>query len=124
MAYLPGFDQEFVDLRGWSQEEKIVFLLVVYLVIGTYIFLVGFALRNIWVIIVRQQEYKNTPILMFYLFALIAVTIRPINVIWAYKLDPTIWNLDYIQQGAKLSVGVVQDWITLELAIRIHNSQL
>ena len=122
MAYLPGFDQEFVNLRGWSQEETIVFLLVVYLVIGTYIFLICLALRNIWVIIVRQQEYKNTPILMFYLFALIAVTIRPINVIWAYTLDPTIWNLDYIQQGAKLSVGVVQDWITLELAIRIHNS--
>ena len=122
MAYLPGFDQEFANLRGWSQEETIVFLLVVYLVIGTYIFLICLALRNIWVIIVRQQEYKNTPILMFYLFALIAVTIRPINVIWAYTLDPTIWNLDYIQQGAKLSVGVVQDWITLELAIRIHNS--
>ena len=96
MAYLPGFDQEFANLRGWSQEETIVFLLVVYLVIGTYIFLIGLALRNIWVIIVRQQEYKNTPILMFYLFALIAVTIRPINVIWAYTLDPTIWNLDYI----------------------------
>ena len=28
-----------------------------------------------------------------------------------------------IQQFAKLSVGVVQDWITLELAIRIRNAK-
>ena len=34
-----------------------------------------------------------------------------------------IWNLDLVQQVAKLCVGVVQDWITLELAIRIRNAK-
>ena len=28
--------------------------------------------------------------------------------------------MDWVQQGAKLCVGLVQDWVTLELAIRIH----
>ena len=28
-----------------------------------------------------------------------------------------------MQQGAKLCVGIVQDWITFELAIRIHNAR-
>ena len=82
------------------------------------------ALRNIWVIIVKQQEYKNLPILMFYLFALIAVTLRPIFLIWYYTFKQTLFNLDFVQQLAKLCVGVVQDWITLELAIRIHKTKV
>ena len=32
-------------------------------------------------------------------------------------------NMNLIQEAAKFCVGVVQDWITLELAIRIHNSK-
>ena len=34
-----------------------------------------------------------------------------------------IYNLDLVQQVAKLCVGAVQDWITLELAIRIRNAK-
>ena len=29
-----------------------------------------------------------------------------------------------MQQAAKLCVGIVQDWITLELAVRIHNAKV
>ena len=36
----------------------------------------------------------------------------------------SIANLDYVQQVAKLCVGAVQDWITLELAIRIRNAKV
>ena len=32
-------------------------------------------------------------------------------------------NIDLVQQGTKLCVGIIQDWITLELAIRIHISK-
>ena len=41
--------------------------------------------------------------------------------IWTYIRS--IKNLDLVQQVAKLCVGVVQDWITLELAIRIRNAK-
>ena len=86
-----------------------------------YGILILIALRNIFVVIVKQQEYKNLPILMFYFFALIAVTLRETKVIWHHKNITFInVNLDYVQQFAKLSVGLVQDWITFELAIRIH----
>ena len=37
-------------------------------------------------------------------------------------MGPISNNVGIVQQAAKLSVGVVQDWITIELAIRIHNS--
>ena len=31
--------------------------------------------------------------------------------------------MDWVQQGAKFCIGLVQDWTTLELAIRIHVSK-
>ena len=40
---------------------------------------------------------------------------------WAEK--NVIANLNSAQQVAKLCVGVVQDWITFELAIRIRNAK-
>ena len=60
---------------------------------------------------------------MFYVFALIAVSLRPIFIIWWWTGNPTIGNIDVIQMAAKFCVGVVQDWITLELAIRIHEAK-
>ena len=99
----------------------VAYLLTDYLLIATYGVLLGLVLRNIYVVLLKQKEYKNLPILMFYCFALIAITIRLIGVIWFWKPLPIIVNIDYVQQVAKLCVGVVQDWITLELAIRIHN---
>ena len=82
------------------------------------------ALFNIFVILIRQKEYKNLPILTFYAYALIVFTLRLINLIWKWTLNPIFSNnIDYVQQAAKLCVGIVQDWITIELAIRIHNTK-
>ena len=123
MAFLPELDKEFIASIGWTQAEFIAYLSLYYPLIAIYILLVALALRNIWSIIVRQREYKNLPILMFYVFALIAVTLRPIFLIFSWTSDPIIYNIDRVQQVSKLCVGVVQDWITLELAIRIRNSK-
>ena len=122
MAYLPGLTHDqMIESRGWSQAELVSFLSALYLLIGVYGILIMIALRNILVVIVKQKEYKNLPILMFYLFALIAVTLREVKIIWQYKSNPYInYTLDLVQQFTKLGIGLVQDWITLELAIRIH----
>ena len=100
----------------------VAYLILDYLLIGIYGTLVLLALRNIWVIILRQKEYKNLPILMFYMFALVAVVLRTIYLTWYWTPSPFIDNINLVQQAAKLSVGLVKDWITLELAIRIRNS--
>ena len=47
-------------------------------------------------IIVMQKEYKNLPLLMFYIFALIAVTLRPIYIVLYWTGMPFVSNLDYI----------------------------
>ena len=123
MAFLTDNFQEQVKSWGWTHDELIVFLSLTYLVIFTYLILVVLALRNILVILLKQKEYKNLPILMFYVFALIALSLRLTNLIWYWTGNPIFANIDWVQQVAKLCVGVVQDWITIELAIRIHNSK-
>ena len=97
------------------------YVLATYLVVAMYSFLTVLALRNSWFILYKQGEYKNTPILAFYAFTLIAVSLRPIYLIGSWTNNPILFNIDYVQQAAKLCVGIVQDWITLELAIRIHH---
>ena len=72
-----------------------------------YTMLVVLVLRNIWAIIIRQKEYKNLPILAFYMFALIAVSIRLFFIFGDWTDKPIFRNMDFVQQGAKLSVGVV-----------------
>ena len=124
MAFFPGDFEGYASSVGWTRAEKIIVIVINYLIIATYGFLVLLALRNIWVIIVRLKEYKNLPILTFYIFAFLAVSLRMINLIWMWTEDPVVWNEDLVQQSAKLSVGIVQDWITLELAIRIHNQRV
>ena len=121
MAYLPGLTHDEIESWGWTQAQIISYLSVIYPVIIVYGILTVVALRNIIVIVVKQKEYKNLPILMFYLFALVAVTLREVKTIW-HGLQSTFIdvNLDFVQQFSKFSVGLVQDWITLELAVRIH----
>ena len=61
------------------------------------------------------------PIPAFYTFAVVALTLRPFYIIGYWKIDNAIYiNIDWVQQGAKLCVGLVQDWVTVELAVRIH----
>ena len=122
MVFLPGLAEE-ASQNGWTRSQAISIIATEYLVIATYTFLIVLALRNIYTILVRQKEYKNLPILAFYTYAILAVSLRPINMIWFRTGNPVIANLDFVQQGAKLAVGVVQDWITLELAIRIRNAK-
>ena len=95
-------------------------MFVDYLLMATYGFLVVLVLRNILQILVRQKEFKNVPILAFYSYTLLAVNLRLINVICGWTSNPVIVNIDKVQQGAKICVGITQDWITFELAIRIH----
>ena len=78
-----------------------------YLVIGMYCLLLILALVNIWFILVKQKEYKNLPILAFYAFAIIAISLRLVFKVIEWTPYPIVWNIDDVQQVAKLGVGVV-----------------
>ena len=51
------------------------------------------------------------------------MSLRLVYLIGYWTPSAIIINLSLVQQVAKLCVGVVQDWITLELAIRIRNAK-
>ena len=126
MPYLPGWDNPVSRSARfkWTRPQIIAYLSLFYLDIAVYAFLILLALRNVWAILVKQGEYKNLPIVMFYVFALIAIATRIICLFFYWDQQSHIAdNLSFIQQSAKICVGFVQDWVTLELAIRIHNSK-
>ena len=122
MKLLPGNFDDFYTSWDWTHSMIIAYVSMDYLDVATYVLLFALALRNIVVILVKQKEYKNPAILAFYAYTLIAVSLRPIVIIGWWSPYP-IGNLDFVQQGAKLCVGIVQDWITFELAVRIHNAK-
>ena len=74
----------------------IAYLVIYYTLIGLYGILVLLGLRNISIVIVKQKEYKNLPILMFYVFALIATTLRPIALIWWWTENTAVWNMTWV----------------------------
>ena len=57
MPYLPGFDNIWSAYfrERWTQAETIAYLSVVYFDIGVYSFSILLALRNTWVILVKQK---------------------------------------------------------------------
>ena len=82
------------------------------------------SLYNIWSILYKQKEYKNLPILVFYVFTQIALTLRMIYTIFFWMQNVSfLSNLGFVYQFSKICVGVAQDWITVELAFRIRNSR-
>ena len=96
MALLPDFDKT-LHANDWTQTQAIVIVATNYLVIALYSFLVMLALRNIWAILVRQREYQNLPILSFYIYALLAVSLRLVYIIWRWTQNEIITNLDPVQ---------------------------
>ena len=54
---------------------------------------------------------------------MLSMSLRLVYLISGWTSFKFIFTVDLVQQVAKLCVGVVQDWITLELAIRIRNSK-
>ena len=122
MALLPGYFEAYTI--DWSIGEKIAYVCLDYLVIGLFIALLALNLHNIWSIVVGQREYKNLPILLFYVFALIAILLRMVWLLtfWIQN-DAMLNNIGFTYQMTKLCVGITQDWITFELAIRIRNSK-
>ena len=107
MPFIPDDFDEIVSMLNWSRSQKIAYTTLWYLILAIYGSLILLALRNIWAILLKQREYKNLPILAYYAFALIAVSLRLVYVIGYWTGAPVLLSIDWVQQGAKLGVGIV-----------------
>ena len=107
MAFLPGEFQDYVNHYDWTQAEIVTYITAFYLETAMYCILVVLALRNIWVILVKLREYKNLPILAFYISALVTISLRLFYLLGYWTFNSVFYNTDWIQQAAKLCVGIV-----------------
>ena len=63
---------------------------------------------NVWNVLYKNQKYKTRPMLLFYIFASVAITLRFLRLIFFYSANPILsGNIDFVQQVAKLCVGLV-----------------
>ena len=62
-----------------------------YLLIALYFILLALVLVNIWQVIIKLRKYKYLPLLMFYIFAFMAIFFRLLVLIWEYTVNPKFY---------------------------------
>ena len=82
MAVLPGI-KILSDLLLSPIQIKVI-VVENYLVVGVYAFLILLALVNIWQILIKQKKYKTLPLLFFYIYSFVAITLRVICLIFTF----------------------------------------
>ena len=61
------------------------------------------------------------PLLFFYIFALIAISLRLVFSIFSWSENNIFVQVDDVYIAAKLCVGLLQTWMIFEIAIRIKH---
>ena len=118
-AILPGLTREKANECQISDAQYISYAVEHYLLIGLYTFLLILVVANIWRILIKQGRYKTLPLLAFYIFSFLAIALRLIYIISAFTYKPFIYFMNDCYLTCKLSVGLVQCWMILEIALRV-----
>ena len=76
---------------------------------------------NIWCVIVKKEKWREILLLLFYIYAFMAINMRQvINVTFgAFKYD-WFFVLYDTQPIVKINLGLIQSWIIFEIAMRMR----
>ena len=76
---------------------------------------------NIWYIIFKKEKWRESLLLLFYIYAFLAINMRQvINVTFgAFKYD-WFFVLYDTQPIVKINLGLIQSWIIFEIAMRMR----
>ena len=110
--------------QHFSEREYIIVLTVHFIVLITYTVVIILALMNIWQILIKLQKWRTISLLFFYIFTILCILIRFLNLI-SYGIDhdrQMALILFTLQPIAKICVGLIQCWMIFELSIRIKAS--
>ena len=100
-----------------------IFVVDQYCLIGLYTFLLILSSINIWTILIRQKRYKTLPLLVFYIFTFFGIALRLVFVIIQHTHYYYLKNyVNDFYLAAKLSVGLIQCWMILEIALRVRKA--
>ena len=108
------------DWFGVSTTKVVIYAIEHYILIGLYIFLLGLAISNIWTILIKQRRYKTCPLLFFYIFTFMAIAFRLTYIIFEFSSSNLVYYMEDCYLTAKLSVGLMQCWMIMEIAIRVR----
>ena len=76
----------YVDSETWK-----IFVASEWILLSLYCLLVILILRNIWMILIKQEKWKNRPLLFFYIWSFLAITFRFIKIILGYTENENAW---------------------------------
>ena len=116
MTILPGFDKNVKPNMDETQYR--VFMSWHWLLILLFGALIIMTVANIWQILVKQERWRTSPLLFFYIFVFLAVLLRELANIFGY-VDKFTFLLR-IQPFAMQEVGIIQSWMMFELALRLR----
>lgn len=122
MGAFPGYDQ-LLAKDNFTSTNLTWIAITQYLAIAFFSGLLVLALRNAWVIFVKQGRYRNVTLLSFYVLVIMAIALRLETLIWFWTavLDWDRYCLT-IQPVVKLHVGLVMAWTIIELTLRVEIS--
>ena len=116
VEFLPGLSRE---ASGLTETQFAIYVAERYVIIGLYVFLFALVAFNSWRILVRQRRYKNLPLLAFYIFTFLSISciLTYIFIDWT-EHNIKFYYLADVYIAARLSVGLIQCWMVLEIALR------
>lgn len=117
MTFLPGFDKRKDQLT--PQQYRAYYTTHVFLNL-LFVALIILVLLNVYRILIKMGKWRNMPLLFFYIFTFIQVVSREVYAFFGAMKTRALYPFPYQSSIAKISVGLVQLWIILELAIRIR----
>ena len=111
---------DYANAHNETQEE--VVCLLMYLSVILYILMLAMTGHNVWVFLIKQKRYKTTgPLVLFYFLAVLIGLLRfYFSLFYFAVLIEFNMIVILLEPILKLFLGVVQCWITVELAIRIQ----
>lgn len=113
---------DYLSLNGWNETQEEVVCLLMYLSVILYILMLAMTGHNVWVFLIKQKRYKTTgPLVLFYFLAVLIGLLRfYFSLFYFAVLIEFNMIVILLEPILKIFLGVVQCWITVELAIRIQ----
>ena len=112
---------DYKNAEHWSETQEEVVCLLMYLSVILYILMLAMTGHNVWVFLIKQKRYKTTgPLVLFYFLAVLIGLLRfYFSLFYFAVLIEFNMIVILLEPILKIFLGVVQCWITVELAIRI-----
>lgn len=104
-----------------TKGELNILVAAIYLVVFLFLCQLAMASHNIWSFLIKQKKYKTSPLLVFYVIAVL-LTICEIYIrIWLlnYYIHRTV-VANELMPFLKVNMGLIHCWILIELALRIR----